>query len=210
MMEGNEKNIRWYVMQVMSGHELRVFKKICFDCSADAANVVGEPAEDDYDVKFNGLFSGIYEVNIPYELVQGKRDANGRRGKDTKKKLYPGYVLLKAELYDGNNTILIPNLEYVKNVKSVIGLIGGMYPTPLTDDEAARMMRQQQDNDEHKVKPVIQFNIGENVVVNSGNFAGVEGTIESIDQEHQRLKLLVNIFGRYTQVDLDCGQVERP
>ena len=72
------------------------------------------------------------------------------------------------------------------------------------------MMRQQQDNDEHKVKPVIQFNIGETVIVNSGNFVGVEGTIESIDQERQRLKLLANIFGRLTQVDLDCGQVERP
>ena len=107
-------------MQVMSGHELRVFKKICFDCSEDSANVVGTPADDDYDVKFNGLFNGIYEVNIPYELVQGKRDASGRRGKDVKKKLYPGYVLLKAELYDAANAIIIPNLEYVKNVKSVI------------------------------------------------------------------------------------------
>ena len=209
-MEGSENTVRWYVMQVMSGHELKVFKKMVFDCSADAANVVGTPSEDDYDVKFNGLFNGIYEINIPYELVQGKRDESGKRGKDVKKKLYPGYVLLKAALYDANNTLLIANLDYVKNVKSVIGLIGGMYPTPLTDDEAARMMHQQQENEEHKVKPVVQFNIGENVIIRDGSFGGCEGTIESIDYERQKLKLSVNIFGRYAPVEVDCGQVERP
>ena len=209
-METNEKSASWYVMQVMSGHELRVFKKIVFDCTADTANVIGEPTEDDWDVKFNGLHAGIYELIIPYELVTGKRDAKGKPQKDTKRKLYPGYVLVKAAFYNEDGSIIVGNLDYVKNVKSVIGLIGGRFPTALTDDEAEKMMHRQQENEEHKVKPVVQYKIGETVNIREGSFEGCEGTIESIDVERQKLKLSVSIFGRFTPVEVDCGQVERP
>ncbi|MBQ6470792.1 MAG: hypothetical protein IJJ33_02305 [Victivallales bacterium] len=213
-MEGFDNNSRWYVMQVMSGQENKVFANIRFVCSTEDPDNVVPPGEgvarnEKYHVVFKGLVKGIYEISIPYKLEEE------RSKKDNKKiirerKLYPGYVLLRTRIYDDNGTLIPENWSFIKDMKGVIGFIGGVTPVPLSEQEVAEMMRIEKDNEEEKVVPRITYNIGESVLIKTGSFENTEGVIESIDEKNNTLKLSVSIFGRSTTVVTSVEQVERP
>ncbi|MBR6372175.1 MAG: hypothetical protein IKS20_03255 [Victivallales bacterium] len=214
-MADTNNRICWYVLQVMSGREKRVFNELSGQCSADLENVVAKDAENarNYCSQFKGLLYGIYELNIPYEKVEEhKQGKTGKKAEKVERErlLYPGYVLIRMQLFDENGKLIPDNWNFIRGTANVIGFLGtGEFPTPLTDEEAARMTHEDEAEDE-QMRPRVQYNVGEAVIIKEGAFEHCEGVIESVDDEHGRLKVSVSIFGRYTSVEAEFWQVERP
>jgi len=172
---------RWYVLHVYSGFE----KKI--------AAQIKEQAE------LKGLADHIDDVVVPTEEVVEIRRA---QKVNAERKFFPGYVLIKMDLTD-------ETWHLVKDVPKVTGFLGNKTkPTPISDAEADRIIKQAQDGTENR-RPSIIFEIGEQVRVADGPFTSFNGVIEEVDEDKGRVKVSVSIFGRSTPVDLEYGQVEK-
>lgn len=172
---------RWYVLHVYSGFEKKV------------ASTIMEGA------KKRGLDQFIEEVMVPTEEV-----VEVRRGQkvNAERKFFPGYVLVKMDLND-------EAWHLVKNTPKVTGFLGGgNKPHPITETEASRLLRQVVEGAD-RPRPSITFDIGEQVRVCDGPFNSFNGTVEEIDEQKSRLKVLVSIFGRSTPVELEFSQVEK-
>ena len=172
---------RWYVIHVYSGFEKKV------------ATAIREQAEQ------KGLAERFEEILVPTEeVVEVKRGAKV----SAERKFFPGYVLIKMDLDD-------ETWHLVKNTAKVTGFLGGRgRPSPISEAEAARIMRQVQEGIE-RPKPSITFEIGEQVRVSDGPFTSFNGVVEEVDEEKSRIKVAVSIFGRATPVELEYSQVEK-
>lgn len=184
---------QWYVMQVMSGQENRVLKSIQHRCLQEQKN---------------GIDNGILEVVIPTKKVEDRK--NGKKVV-TERKLFPGYVLLHAEIYDEHDQLKPLTWGFLKETQGVIGLIGGERPVPLTDQEVKDMIPKEGEESEltATVRPTLPP-VGSRVKVTSGPFEGFEGLVESNDEVRLRLTVSVSIFGRSTPVEVESWQVEIP
>jgi transcriptional antiterminator NusG len=173
--------MRWYVIHVYSGFEKKV------------ALSIREQAEQ------KGLIDNFAEILVPTEeVVEVKRGAKV----NSERKFFPGYVLIKMDLSD-------ETWHLVKNTAKVTGFLGGRgRPSPISEAEASRIMRQVQEGIE-RPKPSVTFEIGEQVRVCDGPFASFNGFVEDVDEEKSRLKVAVSIFGRATPVELEYSQVEK-
>lgn len=172
---------RWYVLHVYSGFE----KKI--------ADSIREQAEK------KGFGQDIEEIMVPTEEV-----VELKRGQKVtaERKFFPGYVLIKMEMSDAA-------WHLIKNTDKVTGFLGGgKKPVPVREKEAMALIQRIQEGVESP-RPSVMFDIGEEVRVIDGPFASFTGTVEQIDEDKQKLKVSVSIFGRATPVELDYGQVEK-
>ena len=172
---------RWYVVHVYSGFEKKV------------AQAIREQAEQ------KDLSERFEEILVPTEeVVEIKRGAKV----NSERKFFPGYVLIKMDLDD-------ETWHLVKNTAKVTGFLGGRgRPSPISEAEAARIMRQVQEGVE-RPKPSVTFDVGEQVRVSDGPFTSFNGVVEEVDEEKSRLKVAVSIFGRATPVELEYSQVEK-
>jgi transcriptional antiterminator NusG len=172
---------RWYVVHVYSGFE----KKIAQQIKEQAAQ--------------KGLGDQIEEVLVPSEEV-----VELRRGQkvNAERKFFPGYVLVRMELSDDA-------WHLVKDTPKVTGFLGSkLRPSPISDAEAERVMKQTREGVE-RPRPAVLFEIGEQVRVADGPFTSFNGVVEEVDEEKGRVKVSVSIFGRSTPVELEYGQVEK-
>lgn len=173
---------RWYVLQVMSGHEKRAVQAL-------RDHIALEKKETFFD-----------EILVPTEEVVEMRAGQKRR---SKRKFFPGYVLIHMELTD-------ETWHLVRHTTSVMGFIGGTAdrPQPITDKEAQMILQQVQEGAD-KPKPKTLYEAGEVVRVTEGPFADFNGVVEEVNYEKSRLRVAVMIFGRSTPVELEFSQVEK-
>jgi transcription termination/antitermination protein NusG len=173
--------MRWYSVSVLSNFEEKVAEAI-------RESTAQHHLEDE-----------IVEVIVPTEDV-----IEIRRGKkvQTKKRFMPGYVLVKMEMSDRT-------YHLVTSINRVTGFLGPQgKPTPMKDDEVARIQNQVVEGKE-RPRSIITFQTGEQVNVTDGPFEGFSGMVEEVDQGSSRLKVSVSIFGRATPVELEFTQVAK-
>ena len=172
---------RWYVVHVFSGSE----KKMAQSILEQAAS--------------HGLEDQIEEVMVPTEeVVEVRRGAKVQ----SERKFFPGYILVKMELSDAAWSL-------VQNQSRVTGFLGGKgKPVPITEAEAERLIKQMDEGVE-RPRSTLSFDIGEEVRVVEGPFESFNGVVEEADDEKERLKVAVSIFGRATPVELEYSQVEK-
>ena len=171
----------WYVVHTYAGYENKV--KTNLQSRIQSMNV-----ED-----------RVFEVVIPMEDVmeikQGKKQV-------VQKKVFPGYLLVRMYLDDDS-------WRAVRETPGVTGFVGsGAKPTPLSDKEVDKIL-QVKPEDKKKLKPRLEFEESESVRVTSGPFANFTGSISEINVDQSKLKVLVNIFGRETPVELGFDQVAK-
>ncbi|ART99563.1 MULTISPECIES: transcription termination/antitermination protein NusG [Yoonia] len=172
---------RWYSVSVLSNFE----KKI--------AEAIRAKAEE------KGLSDQIDEVLVPTEEV-----IEVRRNKKvtTERRFMPGYVLVHMEMSD-------EGYHLINSINRVTGFLGPQgRPMPMRDAEVQAILGRVQEG-EDSPRTLIHFEIGEKVKVNDGPFEDFDGMVEYVDEEHQRLKVTVSIFGRATPVELEFTQVSK-
>ena len=143
-------------------------------------------------VENRGLRDLIFEVSIPLETVTESTD-NGP--KTVERKVFPGYVLVKMVLTDDN-------WHLVRNVSGVTGFVGsGNKAIPLTDEEIAALGVE-------KREVVVNYQVGDNVKIINGARESFLGTVEEIDLDHSKVRVVVSMFGRETPVELELDEIE--
>ncbi len=184
--EGHNKSYRmeknWYVVHTYSGYENKV-----------KANL-------EKRVESMGMQDKIFRVVVPEEE---ETDVKNGKKKVVKKKVFPGYVLVEIIMTDDSWYV-------VRNTPGVTGFVGssgsGSKPTPLLPDEITHVLKRM--GMEEKVVEV-DFELSETVKVKDGPFANFTGKIEELDVDKSKVKVLVNMFGRETPVELDFDQIEK-
>ena len=147
----------------------------------------------------HSLSDQIVDVMVPTEeVVEVRRGAKAQ----AERKFFPGYILVNMELTDATWSL-------VQSQPRVTGFLGGKgKPIPITQAEADRLIRQMDEGVE-RPRTTISFDIGEEVRVIEGPFESFNGIVEEADDEKERLKVAVSIFGRSTPVELEYSQVEK-
>ena len=144
-------------------------------------------------VENRGMRDLIHEVNIPMETVTEITE-NGPKTVD--RKVVPGYVLVKMVMTD-------ETWHLVRNVRGVTGFVGsGSKPIPLTEEEVASMGVE-------KKEVVVGYEVGDRVKITEGALESFLGAVEEIDLERSKVRVVVEMFGRETPVELELDQVER-
>jgi transcriptional antiterminator NusG len=174
-------NKKWYIVHVYSGFEGKV--KTALEERIQTTSLAD---------KFGKVLVPTEEV---VELVKGKRKTSSR-------KFYPGYILVQMEM--NNETWHIVN-----STAKVTGFLGGRSsPTPLTDEEAEQILNRMETG-KLKPQPKFYFEFGDEIRVIDGPFTNFNGTVEEVNPEKGKIKVLVSIFGRSTPVELDFVQVTK-
>jgi len=150
-------------------------------------------------VKAAGIESLISRIMVPREHVSEIRDGKKRI---IQRKMYPGYILVEADLTD-EAWFLITETPGIR------GFVGSRTkPVPLTEGEIGRILRDIEDKKE-RPRPKVEFEVGDGVKIRSGPFENYDGVIEEINPTKGVLRVSVSIFGRSTPVELEYSQVER-
>ncbi len=184
--EEQELSGDWYVVQTLSGQEMKAQESI------ERRRMLEEV--DDV------VFKALVPMEKVTEIKQGKKTT-------VNKKIYPGYILINMTLYDEERGIYERVWNFINDTQGIIGFIGHS-PQPLSEEEVTEILAQLE-RDEEAVRPKIEYEIGEAVKIKDGPFQSCEGKIEEIDPHRGRLKLSVSIFGRSAPVEVEYWQVER-
>ncbi|SNT39035.1 transcription termination/antitermination protein NusG [Tropicimonas sediminicola] len=172
---------RWYSVSVLSNFEKKIAEQIR------------------HDVAQAGLEEEIDEVLVPTEEV-----IEVRRGKKVtaERRFMPGYVLVHMEMTDRG-------YHLINSINRVTGFLGPQgKPMPMRDAEVNQILNRVEEGVEAP-RSLITYEVGEQVNVTDGPFEGFSGMVEDVDDDNQRLKVTVSIFGRATPVELEFTQVSK-
>ncbi|MDR1635778.1 MAG: transcription termination/antitermination protein NusG [Treponema sp.] len=180
----------WYVLHTYSGYENRIEKTI---------RMMTESGELDKEI--------VRNIKVPSEEVVEVRD--GKKRTQTRKFL-PGYVLVEMDLSDLTWKAVCSRIKKIQGVTGFVGTPADRKPQPLSGDEARSILQKSGEiKGERPVRTRQSFSSGEQVKIIDGPFESFTGTIEEVNLEKNKLKVMVGIFGRNTPVEVDILQVEK-
>jgi len=175
---------KWYVIRVISGKEKKVKEHL------------------DKEVKINGWSKAIFQILCPVEKIF---KVQGGKKVLREKILFPGYLMLEAADGKLNDDMI----QTIKNITGVIHFLGKDHPTALRKSEVNKMFGKMDEVEEQGIGFADPYIVGETVKVIDGPFNDFNGTIEEVNEEKKKLKVVVKIFGRATPVELNYMQVEK-
>jgi len=182
--EGEASQKEWYIVKVQSGREDSIKEGML------------------KRVKMEGLEEYFGELIVPSEKVS---EIKGGKKKVTERKLYPGYIMI-------NMAITEKTWYLVRSIPGVGDFVGGgpgQAPVPMTQREVDKMLGQAVAKTEDQVRLKINFEKGDTVKIKEGPFENFEGTVDEVLEAKGLVRVMVEIFGRPTPVELEYWQVER-
>ena len=183
---------KWYVVRTTGGKEKKAKEYL------------------EKEIERSGLQDQVSQVLVPVkkEIV----NKNGKR-KAVDKLLFPGYVLIEAELSAKLENIirnLVPGMSgFLTEKKTTTGTQFERIPVPLREEEVRRILGTQDENADSAAEAIVNFAIGDAVKITDGPFSGFNGTVEEIVEDRSKLKVVVVIFGRKTLLELSFTQVTK-
>lgn len=175
---------KWYSLRVISGKEKKIKERI------------------DLEVERSNWKDFIFQVIVPtekvYKIRSGKKVVQERN-------LLPGYILIEAYGNKLNGDVA----KIISDIPNVIHFLGKEMPIPMTQNEANRLLGKVDDSSEAGETMVEPFLVGETVKIIDGAFADFVGDIQEVNEEKKKLKVVVKIFGRGTEMELNFMQVEK-
>ncbi len=184
MMEMTDQKTKWYSLRVISGKEKKIKERL------------------ELEVERSGWQDIIKQILVPtekvYQIRKGKKVIHERN-------ILPGYILVEAV----EGKLKGPIVKELTGLPNIINFLGGTNPTPMKDSDANRLLGkvdETQDNIESLIDP---FLVGETIKIIDGPFKGFVGDIQEINEEKKKLKVIVKIFGRGTEVEVNFIQVEK-
>jgi transcription termination/antitermination protein NusG len=175
---------KWYVVHTQSGYENKVKQNL--EARISSMNMEGR----------------IHEVAIPVEDVV---EFKNNRKQVVQRKVFPGYLLVRCEIDDGSWYV-------IRNTPGVTGFVGaGSKPTPLRRREVEQFLKVAKPGEQKtaSARPRLEYGLNETVRVKEGPFADFSGQIVEINEDQMKVKVLVNIFGRETPLELEFSQIAR-
>lgn len=180
----------WYILHTYSGYENKIEKTI---------RMMIENQELDREV--------VRDIKVPSEDVVEVKDGKKRT---TTKKFLPGYILVSMDLPDLAWKEAISKIKRIEGVTGFLGAAADKKPRPISADEARSIFQKSGEiKGERPVRVRQTFSAGEQVKIIEGPFESFSGVIEEVNQERNKLKVMVGIFGRSTPVEVDLLQVEK-
>lgn len=180
----------WYILHTYAGYEGKIERTI------QSLVEVGDLSSDI-----------VLDVKVPVEEVVEVKD--GKRKTSTKKFL-PGYIMLELDLPDIGWKSVCSAIRRIQGVTGFVGTGASERPRPISGDEAKALLQRAGEIKGEKTARLKQsFSVGEQVKIVDGAFASFSGTIEDVNLEKNKLRVMVQIFGRATPVEVDLLQVEK-
>ena len=184
--------MKWYVLRAAGGKERKAKEYL------------------EKEIERSGISEQVGQVLVPVkkEIVT----KNGKR-KAVDKLLFPGYVLIEATLSPVLENIirnLVPGMSgFLTEKKTVSSTQIERIPVPIREDEVQRILGVQDENADNAAETVVNYEIGESVKITDGPFSGFTGTVDEILEDRSKVKVIVVIFGRKTQLELTFTQVTK-
>jgi transcriptional antiterminator NusG len=180
-----DKIYKWYCLRVVSNKERKIKERI------------------EWEIDRDGLREKIPQVVVPSEKVYKVR--NGKKVIQ-ERTLTPGYLFIQAEPQVMANADMI---QKIRDVKDVINFLGTDNPLPMKEEEVKRILSKVDESQEMGEALAEPFLVGEEVKVTEGSFENFVGTIQEVNEERKKLKVVIKIFSRGTEVELNFTQVEK-
>ncbi len=179
----------WYVVHTYSGYENKVEKYI------------RKLMED------SNFAESVFDVKVPSEEVVEVKEG---KKKISTKKFLPGYILVEMDLPDRGWKPVCSQIRKIQGVTGFVGSMSGMKPQPISPEEARAVLQKAGEiKTEKSIRPKQTFAVGETVRVIDGPFDSFTGSVEEVNLEKGKLRVMVGIFGRSTPVEVDFLQVEK-
>ena len=174
-------SLRWYAVHTLSGSEDKAMKAL------------------EQRVEMHGLKDRFGRILVPSETV-----VDPKTKRKVTRRFYPGYMLVEMEL-DRETWHL------VKNTPRITGFVGGggMNPPPVPEEEVRKITSMLNEDEEAAPRPVLDFELGEEVRLTEGSYASMRGVVEEINEQRGKLRVRINIFGRPVSTELGFHQVEK-
>lgn len=180
----------WYILHTYSGYENKIEREI---------RKLIEVGELDSSV--------VLDVKVPLEDVVEIKDGKKH---NTRRKILPSYILVEMDLPDLGWKNVCSTIRRINGVTGFVGASSGVRPYPISNDEARDILQKTGEIKGEKPSRIVQsFSKGETVKIIDGPFATFSGTIEEINPERNKLRVVVGVFGRATPVEVDLLQVEK-